>query len=358
MVANAPREFFYGFSELAAAGADVRLLPDSALGFDGRRAGVLARGFNALIYRLAGIPALAAWRLATSRRRLGGADLVFVTTNTFGIGLALLKRFGLLRAKVLFLAMGLVEPHTPRRWRLVFRWVLRDVAVLALAEQDARLLTEVLRRQVAYVPFGVDKTFWTPAPDAVDGGYILSIGNDRHRDFATLVAAWRPEFPLLKIVTHLPVETAAANVEVIRGDWHSQALSDAEIRELMRLARFVVLPIRNTVQPSGQSAALQAMACGKAVLVTDYPGLWNREVMRDGETCILLGAPGDGVAISHTVARVLAAPEALERIGAAARRVIEDRLNTEVMATDLRVQMERCLGRTLVENAPRTEGAA
>lgn len=358
LAADAPHEFFYGYPELAAAGADVRLVSDAALGFDGRRRGVLARGLNALIYRLTGLPALAAWRLGASRNRLADADLVFVTTNTFGLGLGLLKRLGLLRSRVLFLAMGLAEPDTPSRWRAVFRWVLRDVTVVALAEQDARLLSEVLRRSLPYVPFGVDKDYWTPAPQAEDGGYVLSIGNDRHRDFATLVAAWRPEFPPLKIVTHLPVHAYAANVEVIRGDWHSQALSDAEIRELVRQARFVVLPIRNTVQPSGQSAALQAMACGKAVLVTDYPGLWNRETMVDGETCVLLGPPGDAEALARTVARVVATPGLVERVGTAARRVVEDRLNTEAMAADLRTQMERSLGCALAGSSPRTEGAA
>ncbi len=344
-----PREFFYGYQELSQAGGDVELVPDRELGFHDQRSAFPIRAADALIYRILGIPPVAAWRLLRNRRRLENVDLVFVTTNTLGLGLGLLKRCGLLRPEVLFLAMGLVEENTPIRWKHIFRWVLSKTHVIALAARDARMLSDLLRTPVAFVPFGVDSGFWTPA-ETEPKDYVLSIGNDRHRDYRTLVAGWRPEFPTLKIVTQLPVTVAQPNIEVIRGDWYTQALSDAEVRDLMRGARFVVLPIGDTVQPSGQSAALQAMACGKTVLVTDYLGLWNREAMVDGQTCVLLGPPGDVNAISCTVARILAAPDALGRIGAAARRVVEDRLNSEIMAVELRAQMERILGRSLVSD--------
>lgn len=354
-----PREFFYGFLELSQLGGNMEMVPDRELGFHGRRGAFLVRAADALIYRVCGISSRAVWRLFRNRRRLANADLVFVTTNTLGLGLGLLKRFGLLRAEVLFLAMGLVEQATPARWRHIFRWALSEAHVVALAARDAQMLSELLRTPVPYVPFGVDKRFWTPSGGAGDA-YVLSIGNDRHRDYATLLAAWRPEFPTLKIVTRLPLTANQPNVELIRGDWHAQTLSDAEVLNLMRGACFVVLPIDDTVQPSGQSAALQAMACGKAVLVTDYPGLWNRELMVDGQTCVLLGRPGDVDAISRTVARVLTTPDVLARIGLAARRVVDDGLNTEVMSAALRVQMELILGRSLVSDLDpsSTEGSA
>lgn len=341
-----PREFLYGFSELSEAGTDVGMVSDREMGFDEQRGAFLSRAANALIYRLCGLPAHAVWRLYCHRGRLKGADLVFVTTNTFGLGLGVLKRLGLLDAEVLFLAMGLVEPRTPTAWRKIYRWALAQTRVVALAARDARDLSSMLGRPVGYVPFGVDKVFWTPGQSELrPDDYVLSIGNDRHRDYATLLAAWRPEFPKLKIVTRLPLAETPLNVEIIRGDWHSQALSDAEIRTLMRGARFIVLPISDTVQPSGQSVALQAMACSKAVVITDYPGLWNRELMVDGKTCIFAGAPGAADDLAGAIRRAVGSPELCRRIGAAAREVVETDLNSDAMASALRDEMKGVLRR-------------
>jgi glycosyltransferase involved in cell wall biosynthesis len=101
---------------------------------------------------------------------------------------------------------------------------------------------------------------------------------------------------------------------------------------MMCRARFVVLPIRDTVQPSGQSACLQAMACGKAVVLTDFGGLWNRELMKDQVTCILAGPPGSVSGIQHGVERLLENPLEIRRIGDQARAVVADKLTVDHMA--------------------------
>jgi glycosyltransferase involved in cell wall biosynthesis len=343
---GAPREFLYGYPELLSAGCNVQLLLDAEVGFE--RHMNKAKGLiNTVIYQLCGIPGWGLIQLWRHRHRFKAADLVFVGTNTFGLALGVLRRLGLLRARVMFIAMGLIEPSTPGRWRRAYRWALRDVHVLSLAQRDAEVLGGSLGRQVDYLPFGVDSDFWQVAP-RVSGDYVLSIGNDRHRDYDTLLRAWRPEFPLLRIVTRLPVSTSAANVEVIYGDWHRQSLSDAEVRTLMQQASFVVLPIRKTVQPSGQSAALQAMACGKTVLLTDFPGLWNRDLMRDGVTCVFAGVPGDVEALAAAVASLCSDSERRAAVGAAARKVVESEFNAQRMAEHLHTHMETAIGRSLV----------
>ena len=91
---------------------------------------------------------------------------------------------------------------------------------------------------VTYVPFGVDHRFWTPASESGQGGYVLSVGNDPYRDYETLVRAWRPDYPKLRIVTRSAVPAPLpANVEVIAGDWRTQHLSDAELRAMVRGSR-------------------------------------------------------------------------------------------------------------------------
>ena len=162
--------------------------------------------------------------------------------------------------------------------------------------------------------------------------YILSIGNDLNRDYRTLINCWKPDYPQLRIVTRLEITSHPDNVVVLRGDWHQQVLNDKEIRSLMRSSLFVILPIRQTMQPSGQSACLQAMACGKAVIITDFPGLWNRELLRDGETCVIAGAPGDSSGIQQAVERLLADMTLAKAIGDSARTIVESHLNVARMA--------------------------
>ncbi len=71
-----------------------------------------------------------------------------------------------------------------------------------------------------------------------------------------------------------------------------EILSDEELRDIYRGAKCVVIPPIDSLQPSGQSVCLQAMACGKAVIPTKTSGLWSETFMRYGST-ILFVPPGE-----------------------------------------------------------------
>lgn len=62
------------------------------------------------------------------------------------------------------------------------------------------------------------------------------------------------------------------------------------------------------------------MACGKAVIVTDFPGLWNRELLRNGETCIIAGMPGILSGIQDAVERLLGDRQLTIAIGTNAQK--------------------------------------
>jgi len=285
-----PSEFFYGYAQLAARNGGMALLDEDDFGL-GERQGFVWKALSIASHALAGVHLWAVWRLAAPsvRKRLNEFDVLVATTNTFGLSLALLKRIGLLEARVVFIAMGVADlaARPTRRW--VCRWLLAAVLTVAISKGEINRLRQILAKQTSliYLPFGVDQQFWTPGSGTAATPYVLSIGNDPRRDYATLLAAWQPEFPALKIVTSQSLP-ATANVEVLAGDWRRQLLSDDQIRQLYRDALFVVLPIHATFQPSGQSACLQAMACGKAVILSDIDGLWDRELMVDGESCVLV----------------------------------------------------------------------
>ena len=276
---------------------------------------------------------------------LNSSDIVVATTNNQGMALALLRRLGRLEARVLFIPMGVLPAGASPLRRAVTRRLLRGVSLAPLSRAEETYLVGALGpdQDVAYLPFGVDDKFWTPPPEGgSNGGYVLSIGNDPRRDYATLAAAWRPEYPPLKIVTRLPVPASDGTVEVVAGDWNRQILSDAEVRELFRGALFVVLPLTDTIQPSGQSACLQAMACGKAVVISDIAGLFDRGALADGETCVL-APPGSVADLGNRIEGLLGDGGRAQAIGRRARKAVEEHFTIDIMAAGLKQRLESLL---------------
>jgi glycosyltransferase involved in cell wall biosynthesis len=337
--ADGPTEFFFGYPQLRDSGADVDLWQDNDFGLD-KSPPWLWRAVNHIAWTLLGLPLWATYRLARrdARAILQRYDTVFVTTNSFGISLALLNRLGLCKPRLIFVAMGLMDTKTPKRIILFYRVLFHHIALLSLGRPEVAFLKDRLPGvQIGYLPFGVDSRFWRPAgaapATAPDDPYVLSIGNDRHRDYATLLRAWKPDYPRLKIVTkkQIPAASMPANVTVISGDWHQQLLGDELIRTLMQGALFVVLPILDTIQPSGQSACLQAMACGKAVIISDIQGIWDRDLIRDNDNCLLV--PPESVAgLQADIKRSLGNAAACAQLGVRARQTVERELNIDVLS--------------------------
>lgn len=345
-VGSGPREFFYGFTGLKEAGVPVELVEEDDFGavpslwWTGRR-------MTGLIHRLTGLsaPSVAKYAQADVLSRLNAYGAIVATTNSQGLTMAFLRARGRLKAPVLFIPMGVLELNAPPLKRAVCRWLLRHVAVTPISRAEEAYLNQQLGPgpDIKYLPFGVDARFWSAAGNNKnDGDYVLSIGNDWSRDYATLACAWRPEYPPLKIVTGLPVPPSVGSVEIIAGDWKRQLLSDEDVRDLFRGARFIILPLRQTVQPSGQSACLQAMACGKAVILSDIAGLWNREIMADGKIC-LLTPPGSVEGMQKAVEELLSNLSRVSEMGRLARQAVDEHLNLEIMTTALRFRLEALL---------------
>jgi glycosyltransferase involved in cell wall biosynthesis len=264
-------------------------------------------------------------------------DAIVLTTNSHSDHFSFLKSLGYFSRPALYsIPMGLYARRLPWLARRLWPVFYRRTTLLPISRSEEALLKEKLPRSgVHYLPFGVDVDFWTGAAAGASGDYVLSIGNDPQRDYATLLAAWRPDFPWLKIITSLPLPGPLPdNVEVIAGDWRQNLLTDQDIREYYRGARLVIIPLHDSLQPSGQSAALQAMACGKAVILTRTSGLWDAESMVHGEVCYLVEA-GRPQALADAVALLWHNPQETARLGANARRLVLSRFNSENFARRL-----------------------
>ncbi|PKR60061.1 hypothetical protein COO92_01425 [Thalassospira lohafexi] len=152
-------------------------------------------------------------------------------------------------------------------------------------------------------PFGVDLAFWRPGLESDKGkdDLIFSVGSDPKRDYPCLIGALGDRHKA-RIITRLRIDPSSisSNVELVSGSLHGSQITDLVLRDLYWRSKMVVVPVRNVIQPSGYSVSLQAMACGKPVIISSIDGLWDRKILKHGENCILV-PPGDTAALRDAI---------------------------------------------------------
>lgn len=178
--------------------------------------------------------------------------------------------------------------------------------------------------QMLAIPFGVSTKYYTPANCERDIA-VLAVGKDSGRDYATLLEAARSSAFEVDIVCrpeNLEGLTIPSNVRVHLPVTHS------EYRSMLRRAKVVVVPTRELAYPTGQSVALEASACGAAVVVTGTRPI--REYFTDGENALLVPC-GDPLQLRAAINSVLLDGRLRLTIGHGARRSVESRFTTELM---------------------------
>ena len=150
---------------------------------------------------------------------------------------------------------------------------------------------------------GVDCDFWSSPPGDVEPATILTVGNDRHRDHSTAVAAVatvsRSLPARLTLVTAQPVDVPAAVGERVPECDHR------DLRARYARAALVALAVRPNLHVSGLTVVLESMAMGKAVIATRTPGI--ESYLTDGVTGLLV-EPGPEP-LARAIRRLLNDPD-------------------------------------------------
>ncbi len=164
------------------------------------------------------------------------------------------------------------------------------------------------------------------APTAARGGIFA--GGNSLRDYGPLVEAARELDEQVVLATRLLEGPLPPNVT-------AEPVPQERFFELLRNARAVVVPLADRDdRTAGQQTYLNAMALGKAVIVTDSPGV--REYVEDGRTGIVV-PPGDAAALVSALQWVLepANAGAVEAMTAAAAEAARTRFSPERYAQAL-----------------------
>ncbi|MDA0219556.1 MAG: glycosyltransferase family 4 protein [Proteobacteria bacterium] len=334
---RAPRDFFYGFLGLVEKGYDARFQrtdrPYTGLG------GAITTWRERLRARLTGFSERD--RVLEERAANWFRAKVMVSfTDHFSLTMGRVTKPMMVKPYTIGLFHGLsdIESRLPWLGRMTgYGHIWRSLAGLdhigffGPADREQAIARYGLdRERTSIFPFGVDTDFWCPGEEApAEKPFVLSVGSDPSRDFATLVAA--PVRAPVHIITRLPVVVPAdrPNVTVMAGHYFKSPLDDVGLRRLYRQASVVVVTLKDVFQPTGYSVCLQAMACGRPVVLSDIRGLWAPGLYVDGQHARLV-PPADPQAMAAAINQLLDNPEMARRIGENARAVtlLNHRLET------------------------------
>ena len=264
------------------------------------------------------------------RPRPQGVDVVVSWDERVGVPVSHIAHVPVLTGTI-----WLTEPDRGRHWTdaAVRRSLQRCATVWVLSAAQLPVLRSrwgVKEARLRHVLFGVDKGFWRcegePEPFR-----LLVVGNDRHRDHATALQAARiAQATVPELRVHL-VTTQGVAVPVGLGR-RSEYLSHRELRCEYEAAQVCAIALRPNLHCSGITAALEAMACARPVVVTDTPGM--RDYVDDGVTGVLV-PHGDVDAMAKAACSLMQDPDRAREIGLNGRRRVEEMFNTDEMAAQI-----------------------
>lgn len=288
-------------------------------------------------------------------------DAIFADRESSGFALAALLKLRRRRPRLTMIGHLLSSPVKQRISRLlrlrheIDQMIVHSSLQQRLAEQELGLRPE----QVALVPYQTDERFWTPCETPAKN-QICSAGLE-YRDYTTLFEA--------SVETGVDVVIAAASHwskhkgvdgrQTLPPNVQVQSLDYAALRRLYAESLFVVVPLHDVENQAGITTILEAMAMGKAVVVSHTRG--QTDVVRDRrhlsrsdqgrttqpEWARMLGAsaetaeghtgiyvrPGDPDELRRAIAFLVEHPEQARAMGANGRRLIEETMGLDHFTT-------------------------
>lgn len=183
-----------------------------------------------------------------------------------------------------------------------------------------------LRGRTSYVRFGIDASAFPRMEPDPTSLVIGSAGNDRHRDYQSLIAAvveTQRTVPgaQLELLTRHDVNVPAFVGRRIHPD------TGVTARDVFARSAVVVIPTLPNLHCSGLTVTLEAMATGRPVVATATPGM--DDYVTAGVTGEL-AQPGDIQGFSKAITGLLRDPARRVAVGMAGRQKLQaDRLTWE-----------------------------
>jgi glycosyltransferase involved in cell wall biosynthesis len=298
----------------------------------------LSRPWNPLARKhefQSGLDPLRAARTIARSRRYDALVCIGDATSLFPFWLRRLRR----RRLPIVLIDPALSYDYPRRKRLQDFVLPKAARVVVYGRCQLDYLREQYGDRVAatFIHHRVDTEFYRPeGPVGQPPGrpqLVFSIGNDYSRDYKTLAGA----LPLIagagvpsfrtRLQTTRDVPPLPEGVELCRN-----TVPYPDLRRLYNAADVVVITLRDMIHAGGINSLLEAMACGRPVVVSRSRGI--ADYVRDGETALVV-EPESPAALAGAIARLLSNAAEAARLGANAREFVLEHCANRVYAHKL-----------------------
>lgn len=136
------------------------------------------------------------------------------------------------------------------------------------------------------LPFAVDLDIWSNKKSFQRKKNILFVGNDGFRDYklAEELSKLLKDFNFVYVSENINESNLNnKNSDIKNGSWGEPSLTDIDLKGEYQKAFLTIIPLKNSLQPSGQSVSLQSIACGTPVLITKTEGFWDNKGFIDSE---------------------------------------------------------------------------
>jgi hypothetical protein len=342
---QAPSDFLYGFCEMGGSFKDLELQGFRYQKEPSRHAAALWKRLNQAVSYFF-LCQLHLGIICSLWRSFKQGSVVVTNIDSIGLSVASLRFLFPDRIRQVHISQGLtnaldedvhrnVLPSEPflacvrRNLTGMLLGNVEQVVVLgAGAERSMRKHRLLNDCRLHLIQYGIDPAFWSRTTEGTSRKhppFILSVGSDAGRDYETLLKCSFSSS--LRIVSRLKIPTR-------EGVSQQSDLGDQELRDLYSSCEFVVIPLRDIPQPSGQSACLQAMACGKAVIIAKTTGFWEDSSFRDGENLFFV-KPYDSKALQDKIQELEQDQSLCHRVGMAARALVSEKFTIHHFASRL-----------------------
>lgn len=315
----APGEPMFEYQRfVATTGADVVSL--SSLGAAGE--GIRTRLTGKLLVQRLRLAALVA-------RRADRYDAIIASGEDIGILVALALRIARRRTPLVMVTHG-PQFQSPK-FRLVLSMVrsMPNVIFACLSRSLADWLVAhhgIDPRRAQATGYGIDTDYFRTDPAPTEA-MVASAGSS-NRDYDTLVLAVTPIGIDTRIAAHSAWVGAAASVRAATPD-HVEIRSYgnyANLRDLYRRARVVVVPTHDVPFAAGFAVIAEAMAIGTPVIATQ--GRVTSDFVVPGVTGLLV-PPGDVEALRQAIVSLVNDPDRAAAMGMAAAKTMRERYSLD-----------------------------
>ena len=226
-------------------------------------------------------------------------DFIICTNDSIALGMSYLKkRFGL-NCKLIYLNMGMGDRLYQIKSNSLLRFLFKSILKKRLKQINIVISLGIIERdflqksfpsfKFIYCSFGIDTNFWKYKPYELENKqYVTFIGNDLNRDFKLLekVIADNPHQKFL-VISNKKINIKTKNLVLIDGHLNnSLSMNDKNLINIYHSSKFIIIPLKDCIQPSGQSVMLQAMSCGAPVLISESNGLFS-PILKNNFNCIV-----------------------------------------------------------------------